>query len=113
MGKRHGSGSHNEAIGTLMLIGTGQIGQGLAVIQGGASDMSTLSDPGVSLRDVVPSNTTTVNCKALLVTIAGDLVIETFDGGLPSMFPVTAGQVVPIRVAKVKTGTTATVKAIF
>jgi hypothetical protein len=74
--------------------------------------MSELSDPGENMRDVTPSDTTSVNCRALLVTVAGNLTIVTRGGSTPTAFPVVAGQLVPIRTAKVMAATTAVVKAI-
>lgn len=63
------------------------------------------------LRDVTKSDSTELDAAGLLVTVAGDLTIETWGGGTPTAFPVAAGQIIPCRVRKVKAATTATVKA--
>lgn len=77
---------------------------------------SSRGAPFSSLKDVSPSNTVDLPdgvAKGLLVTVDGDLVIIAEDDTLPvTAFPVVAGQVLNVRVKRVKlTGTTATVKA--
>lgn len=72
--------------------------------------------PAVGLKDVTPSNSADLpngTCRGLLVTANGNLEIITEDGSLPTTFAVVAGQQLDILVKRVKTGTTATVKAIY
>ena len=77
--------------------------------------MPVNSAPAAGMVDVAPGAADLPGgaCRGLLVTVDGNLDITCSDGSVPSVFPVVAGQIIPISVIKVKAGTTATVKAFY
>lgn len=52
-------------------------------------------------------------CDSLYVTAAGDLEFIAKEGGDSDLFAVTAGQLIPVQVARVLETTTATVLALY
>lgn len=75
----------------------------------------SLSDPFVDGVEVTPADTNLRRgiADGLFVTVDGNLKITTLGGSVLGPFPVTAGMIIPFRVAQVNTGTTATVIAGF
>lgn len=69
--------------------------------------------PATKIADVTPSDT--VECpnwgRAILVTADGNLQVQGWDDdAAATTFPVTAGQIIPIRPQLIKAATTAVVK---
>jgi hypothetical protein len=52
-------------------------------------------------------------CSGLLVTVAGNLEFVAKGGGGSGVYAVTAGQIVPVKIKRVKATTTATVLALY
>jgi hypothetical protein len=72
--------------------------------------------PAKSIVAVSPNNDADLAfvCKALLVTVSGNVSFIAQEDATAVTIPVVAGQILPIRVKRVRaTGTTATVYALY
>lgn len=87
-----------------------------------ATDFTSYSDslvsPARSVRSVTPDNSNDLPdgvCKSLLVVTDGNVeIIAQSDASNQNItIAVTAGQILPIRVRRVREGTTATVVALY
>jgi len=78
---------------------------------------ASMSIPGRSVVAVSPSDSADLpdgECRALYVTVAGNVVFIAADDSASVTWPVTAGQIIPVCVKRVlATNTTATVHAIY
>lgn len=72
--------------------------------------------PARSIRTVTPSNTTDLPdgvCKSIYVVEDGNLEVVALNDATPVTIPVLAGWHIPIMARRIRTGTTATVVALY
>lgn len=88
----------------------------MPIIDRHASISDATDYPAKSVVAVSPSdaNDLAFVCKALLCTVAGNVSIIAQEDTAPVTIPLTVGQLLPVRVKRVRaTGTTATVLALY
>ncbi|HEY0149869.1 MAG TPA: hypothetical protein VGB70_12810 [Allosphingosinicella sp.] len=81
-----------------------------------AQDLLRAMAPAENIAPVVPDNDVDLPdgpCNGLLVTAAGNLSLVAAGGGASGTFAVAAGQLVPVRVARVLAATTAALLALY